>query len=191
MPSHRIYLTVEQQSKSIPYPARSGADFQTFAFRPMKGKPEKVDSIKEAQGHPALIEILKTLNAKESPFFSVGCEKHIEKKSAPYWVRGFVEFSYNHVELVSDASSYFPLFYHFNRISQEFLKTNLVTYWFGLNPATFTKVESPGFSCCVYITTADFQTEEEAYSSWSSGLSHLSEYLATQESFDLKPIYGK
>jgi len=157
----------------------------------MKGKPEKVESIKEAEGHPVIIEILKILNDKTSPFFSVGCEKRMNKNGTQYWMRGFIEFSYNYVELVSDATSYFPLFFHFNKDSPEFLETNYVNYWFGINPVHFKKTDTHGFSCCVYITTAEFNDENSAYSCWSSGVKYLSDYLGTKEDFDLTPIYGK
>ena len=192
MPIHRLHLTIDERVKSIPYPAASGDGYQTFAFKPLKGKLDKISKIHEAKDHKPMVDILSVLNRDESPFFSIGCEKAFNGGGRSHWVRGFFEFAYNYVEGVSDATNYFPIFFYFNKKVHGHLEQNGISYWFKLEGAHFKKADTPGYTCCIYITTDEFPTSEIAYSKWTAGIKVLSDHLETYSTQDnLTQIYGK
>lgn len=184
-------LTVNERSKSIPYPAATNADSQNYGFRVLKGKPDKVDRVKEASDLPALIGILKSLNSSASPFFSVGCEKSFNESTGGLWAKGYVEFAFNYAKLVSDAAQYFPLFFHFNKDAAAFLGSNNVQFRWDLQPAKFEAIDLAGFSCCVWITTGRHSSLEATTEIFSDALGLLQSSLDRYgEPEGMIPIYG-
>lgn len=104
---------------------------------------------------------------------------------------GYVQFAFNAVELVADATNYFELFFHFN---ERFAgKDPLFQYRWDVEPNQFEEVGTIGFSATVWITTADLQTPDDAWQHWSEALDELTDYLCEQRALplQLKPIYGK
>ena len=84
-PSEPILLWREQNRSvwianawgpAIPYgPVDHGDGHQNHGYKRVKGNPEAVRNIPEAQGWPEFQEFLITVNGAESPIESVGCEK--------------------------------------------------------------------------------------------------------------------
>ena len=191
MTSMQIMLTINQQSKSIPYPAASHSDSQNYGFHVLKGKLDKCENVKEATETPSIISILKNLNSNESPFFSVGCERSYNQDNEGHWAKGYIEFAFNYEQLVTDAAQYFPLYFHFTKFIDEYLKVNEVQFWWDLQPAKFKKVSCMGYSSCIWITTGFHSSEEEAKQVWEKSINMLDEYLSKHGNpKDLMPIYG-
>jgi hypothetical protein len=59
----------------------------------LKGKLHKVASIQEAKDNSALQQVLKIINAAESAFFSVGCERSFNHGPQGFWAKGYIEFA--------------------------------------------------------------------------------------------------
>jgi hypothetical protein len=60
----------------VPYgPVDHGDGHQNHGYRRVKGNPEAVRNIAEAQDWPEFQELLIAINGAESPIESVGCEK--------------------------------------------------------------------------------------------------------------------
>lgn len=191
MTASQNMLTVNARSKSIPYPAATNVHSQNYGFRILKGKPGKVDRVKEASDLPALIGILKAINSPASPFFSVGCEKAFPEFNGGFCAKGYVEFAFNYSRLVSDATQYFPLFFHFNRYAADFLSSNNVQFWWDLQPAEFKAIDLAGFSCCVWVTTEIYPSVEAAISVFSSSLELLNSFLGQYGAPEgMTPIYA-
>jgi len=187
----QVMLTINQKSKSIPYPAASHPNSQNYGFHVLKGKLNKCEKVQEASDNASIINILKILNRNESPFFSVGCEKSYNHDREGYWVKGYVEFAFNYENLVSDAARYFPLFFHFSKYIHEFISRNNVQFWWDLQPANFEKVPCMGFSACIWITTGLFPTALQAKEVWEQSVDMLSAYLEPLGKPEkMKPIYG-
>lgn len=189
MTNMQVMLTINQRSKAIPYSAASHADSQNSGFRVLKGRLDKIESIQEAKDNKSIQEILRILNATESPFFSVGCEKAFNKGQDGYWEKGYIEFAFNYIHAISDAAHYFPLFFHFSREAAEYLKQHDIQFWWELQPANFIAANCTGFSCCVWITTGNFSTTDEAKKEWETGVAILSNFLHAVKQSDAEPIY--
>lgn len=178
MTEMKVILSINSIGKAVPYGPATHANSENYGFKPLKGKDREIEEIPEAKGYPAIISILKSLNDHESPFFSVGCEKSINDSQNGHWAKGYIEFSFNYQELVSDAVQYFPLFFHFQRYSEDFLRNNEVQFHWELQAAQFVDAGLPGFTACVWVTTGLLQSESDARSLWELAVSELDSYLS-------------
>jgi len=189
MSNLQVVLTINEQPKEIPYPPASNAFSQNFGFRVLKGNLDKIESIQEAEDSECIRRFLRSLNSGESPFFSVGCEKSFNQDTNGYWAKGYIEFAFNYRKLVSDATHYFPLFFHFNRYIADYIKERDVQFWWELQPARFKAANCDGFSCCIWITTGYFQSPDEARNIWESAISMLRVFVEGIMKPDAEPIY--
>jgi hypothetical protein len=175
--SKSIFLTVEDRTKDIPYPAESHQDSQNFGFKPLKGKPEKVAKIQEAKGFPGIIAALESINEYESPFFSIGCEKYIgPEQFGGFYARGYIEFAFNYTKMVSfaQAADLFRLFSEFS--SQRGVPAS-TTYNFDLQPAHFRKAMVDGYSCCVWIRTGGHPDYDRAQNAYNEAALFLGDFI--------------
>lgn len=173
----QVFLTIDSRSKSIPYPAASNADSQNFGFKPLKGKPDKVDRIRELSEIPGVADLLKAINARETAFFSVGCEKHIGPNAdGTYYVKGFVEFAFNHPDFLRDVQ-YMALFATFNRyIFGKPMPEAWSVNWH-LEQAHFQRVDTSGYSCCMWLHVRSYFTRERAVEEYNALARHLIEFF--------------
>ena len=64
-------------------------------------------------------EALARIADPKTAFFTMGCEKSFNPVTGGgFWAKGYIEFSYNYAQAISDAQNYFPLFFHFDTDSQ-------------------------------------------------------------------------
>lgn len=189
----QIVLTINQRSKSIPYPAETHSGSQNFGFRVLKGRLDKIEGIQEAKDSSCIKQLLCTLNAEASPFFSVGCEKSFNRSPSGFWAKGYIEFAFNYSKLVSDAAQYFPLFFHFSRYASDYVTKHDVQFWWELQQARFEAADCEGFSCCVWITTGQFGSSAESQVEWESAVEMLGAFIEAVKirNPDSQPIYGR
>ena len=172
MQQQTIFLSIKNGGKGVPY---GGADedrpdgSRNFGFKNLRSNPEEIEVIPEAQNVPALKNALRVLNAPESPFFTIGCEKALQKNDLGYQVNGYLEFAFNYCELVADAQFYFKLFFDFNQWywSQQ---QQAVQFVFELEGAQFLDANVAGLTMSVWIATSSLPTEELARSTWEAAI---------------------
>jgi len=175
--SIRIFLTVEDRCKNIPYPPESHQESQNFGFKLLKGKIDKAEKIQEAKGFPGIISALKAINAKGSPFFSIGCEKYIgPEQCGGYYARGYIEFAFNYAQMVSFPQAA-DLFRSFSNFCYNHKTPESVTYNFDLQPAHFVKAKTDGYSCCVWTRTGGHKTHEDAERAYNSAVEFLGNFI--------------
>lgn len=184
MSNLKILLTFNQNAKSVPYPAVDHKDgTHTHAFVPLKGNLDLVGSIQEAKVVPAYTSLLNALNAAQSPFFSIGCEKTFRSRRSAHWASGYMEFAFNYPELLGDASNYFSLFYHFNYDAAAFIAANSVQFHWIIQPARFTDCGRDGFTCAVWMTTAQCDSAAGARAQWDAAVNCLSGFITDTEPY--------
>ena len=176
-----VTLKLSKQAKTIPYPSQERDSFKSsnHGFKVLKGKPQDISLIPEAKDNQHIIKALEIINDERIAFFSVGCEKAFNyKPEYGHWARGYIEFSYNAVELVKDARNYFGLFYQFNDAIWEHQFNLPVRFDWEFDRAIFTDADNQtGFSCAVWITTNDLQSAEDAKYVWQVSLDFLAGFL--------------
>lgn len=84
-------------------------------FVDLRDRPELVDKIPETSKSAGLAEILRAVNAKGSPLFSITCESHEFQLDEPRYdgttvhVGGFVDISFRDQDKASDQSRFIDL----------------------------------------------------------------------------------
>jgi len=173
-----VFLSIKKGGKVIPYPRSENRDdgSKNHGFKPLRENLNEIDNIPEAQDIPALKNALIGLNAEESLFFTVGCEKAFIKNGAGHALSGYLEFAFNYSELAKEPQSYFKLFYAFNLWYWK-RKQEAARYQFELESAHFLKAKTDGFTMSVWITIAASSTTESAQKTWESALNTLVKFL--------------
>jgi hypothetical protein len=170
------FLTIRNRAKSIPYPeANRPEGSRNHGYKRLKGRPDLVSDIPEADWE-SIATALARLNGWNSAFFSVGCEKAVNKHNGEFWVRGYLEFAFNYIEAASDAAHYFPLFFHFHRLLQS-TRVSKCRFEFELEGAIFLDGPAEGYSVSVWIDTGIYKSELEAEQTWAQGLTLLADFL--------------
>ncbi|MBR1302175.1 hypothetical protein [Bradyrhizobium sp. AUGA SZCCT0042] len=177
----KLMLTIEQRSKHVPYPADfSHGQSQNHGFRTLKSDLGAIEAIPEVGDCPTFREALLAINGPDTPFFSVGCEKSLNRNKGMWSKKGYLEFAFNCADRIGDAASYFPIFFHFNRskATSEFLSRHPVQICWELQPAYFVKIAKSGFTCCVWITTTQYSTAAKCESIWNEAVLLTALYAA-------------
>lgn len=190
----KLTLMIEQRSKGIPYPSEVREDSTNHGFKDLKSDSSLVDTVSEIEDCPVLRNALVVTNAPDTPFFTVGCEQSLNPHQGKFWKRGYLEFSYNYVELLSDATHYFRLFFHFNQLQhvREFLSKHPIHLGWELQGCRFRKRDVVGFTCCVWITVGDHATAAECEAVWNEAVDHVAGFLAAVKITPpaSSPLYG-
>lgn len=181
--NHNVLTVRNNHWKGIPYPASLHGANSNHGFKALKGRPEsEIRDVPEARKLPELQDALVRLNAVDSPYFTVGCEKSFnEEANGKYWARGYLEFAANYYEMASEAQNYFAAFFHFDKFlyeSQYYKKFNKkVMYFWEIEGAKFTSIDRDGFTASVWISTGILQDADEVKSLWCEALTFLVDFL--------------
>jgi hypothetical protein len=178
----QIFLSIINESpKGIPY---AGGDVredgsQNYGFVPLKGKPAEAALIPEVQDNEPMKNALLAINESGTAFFTAGCEKSFNDDPDGHWAKGYIEVSFNYINLASDAQSYFKLFFDFNnRVAKNRFEAPVRYHW-ELEGAVFLDIswETVGFTVGIWITTALLESRAEVESVWAQAVDFLTEYL--------------
>jgi hypothetical protein len=178
-----VFLSIKNGGKGIPYGGSNEErpdGSRNHGFKPLKSAPEEIAEIPEAQGVTALKNALIALNAADSPFVTVGCEKAFGKNDSGHWGSGYLEFAFNYAELIADAAFYFKLFFLFNQRYCQQKQPVGVQYNFELEGATFLAANVSGFTISAWIHAGTYPTEECARAEWAEALDTLVTFLREQ-----------
>jgi len=181
MQNTTVFLSIRNGGKGIPYGGATEDRLdgsRNHGFKPLKSNPEEVRAIPEAQGIGALTRALVALNAADSPFVTVGCEKAFGSTDSGHGVKGYLEFAFNYGELIADASFYFRLFFLFSQWYSQQKQLAGVQYNFELEGATFVTANVSGFTMSAWISAGTFPTGELALAAWEGALDLLVTFLS-------------
>jgi hypothetical protein len=185
-----LILTIGNRTTTIPSTETGHDDPARPPFRPLKGRPDDVPAIPEVENCDALKNALTTINDSSTPFFTIGCGKSFNSEQESHWVRGYVSFSFNHMELAKDSPNYFLLFEQFNNYVLG-TKFNLpVDFNFEISGADFTSVPASGYLSRVWITTTEFPAMDLPKKLWNQSVGFLADFLGSYEKPPMPEIYS-
>ncbi len=184
-----IILSLADRTISIPYPGTGRKDAPHDGFRMLKGRPEEAEAVPATRDSAALKNALVKINAGTTPFFTVACRMSCNGQPGNYWVRGYLEFSFNYTDIAKDSPNYFLLFEQFNRYVREATFDLPVDFNFELSNARFTNVPFDGHTACTWITTSEFPAMDAALMVWNQSVGLLADFLGTFEKPPLPAIY--
>jgi hypothetical protein len=174
-------LSIRQRGKAIPYGGngvlRDDGD-TNYGFKYVKGNETALRAIPELARDPALLALALALNAKQTGLFSVGCVSGPVDDGHGHRDSGYIEFAINSKSAISDAASYFPLFFHFDRFLHETKFSGPTSFNWELEGATFLECgDAAGFTCTIIMNTNYSATREEATRDWAESLGALGYFL--------------
>lgn len=188
-----LILSIDPGFKTIPYsPAERPEGSTCHGFKLLKGKPDAdARAIVEVSDLPCLADAVVAINLPETSFFTVGCEKAFNQEGDSFWMRGYIEFCFDYVNLAGDAAAYFVAFFHFSEFVRERGFNEPVQFHWELQSCSFLDAEREmGFACTVWITTANGPSEPVVRTAWCSAVTLLAEYLRGLSMHGARRIYG-
>jgi hypothetical protein len=173
-------LTIRQEFKQIPYQGAVREEGSIcHGFKLLKwASSDDARAIPEASDIQCLQDALVTINAPATAFFTVGCEKALNKTERGFWAKGYLEFAFNFREFAEDAQWYFKLFFDFTALIAERKYEEPIQFFWELDGANFTRANFIGYSAAVWFTTDVLNSAEEAKDVWCSGVRLFAEFLA-------------
>ncbi|MEA4834974.1 MAG: hypothetical protein VB133_07565 [Anaeromusa sp.] len=186
-----IQLRLNFKPKGVPYGAVERSDSTNHGFKELKGNAAAAERIAEVQDNEALKKALVNINRIDTPFFTVGCEKSLNREitNDRYWMKGFIEFAFNYADIVDNAQHYFKLFYEFNKVVAETKYDLPIQFVWEIEAAHFSKINTGGFTATVWITTMDNPERKEIEDMWGAGVSYLANFLSNYPTGNYRSIY--
>lgn len=184
-----LVLTLNNHTTVIPYPAMDREEWPHQGFRPLKGNTEEVVSIPAVKDNAALRQALVKINDPTSPFFTIACRKFLNSMQGGFWVRGYIEFSFNYLDIARDSPNYFLLFEQFAKFITASNFDLPVDFNFEIRDARFVDMQTDGHTVCVWITTGEYPADEGALMGWNQSVGLLAEFLGNFEKPSLPPIF--
>jgi hypothetical protein len=183
--------TIKSSTKSIPYSGAERGAETDYDFKPLKGRPDEAATIPEVQDNDALKFALVKINNSSTPFFTVGCGISINSEPGGFWAKGYLEFSFNYIEIAKDSPNYFLLFEQFNNYVRTSGFNLPVDFNFQLEGAHFSEIAADGHTATVWITTAEFPAKDDAHKTWNQSIGLLADFLGSFEKPPLTAIYAE
>jgi hypothetical protein len=185
-----LILSIKCSTKSIPSDGGEHGAGTDHGFKPLKGRPDEAATIPEVQDSAALKYALVKINDSAIPFFTAGCALSINHASSGFWAKGYLEFSFNHIEIAKDSPNYFLLFEQFNTYVRSSDFNLAVDFNFQLEGAHFLEIAADGHTATVWITTAEFPDSDNAHKTWNQSVRLLADFLGSFENPPLPAIYS-
>ena len=177
---YRNYLSFKHEHKTIPYGGigeiREDGD-ANYGFKNIKGNNRLLDTIPELKSDPALMALVKAINAPNTGIFSIGCVSDRYNDKNKFRHSGYIEFSFNSKSYIADAGHYFPLFFNFDHLLEKNDLTVKVEFNWSIQPATFIDQSVRGYICTIYLNTYFVESEKVAIKAWEELLGILGQYL--------------
>lgn len=185
-----VSLSITHSGKGIPYgPADREDGGRNHGFKNLKGQLHLLCDIPELQEDPALHALVAAINDSRTGLLSIGCLSAPVHDANGHRVTGYIEFAINSADKIADAASYFPVFFHFDRMLHETRFAHQVHFNWELEGASFREVGADGFTATIFINTGYASTAELAREAWDAALDALTSYLGEIPTFTGIPLY--
>jgi hypothetical protein len=194
--SYQVGLTISHRGKGIPYGGYHDGEInedgtpKNRGFKNLKGRPDRLQEVPELEDTSGLYELVELINRPENGLVSIGCAGWDMSDANGHRWGGYVEFAINSAELVQDAQSYFPIFFHFDRMLHESAFDETVNYHWELEPAHFSPANVEGFTCAVHVYTPPAASVAEAKGAWQAALGPLTSFLRGFSSRGGTPLFS-
>jgi hypothetical protein len=190
---YRNWLSVSPLGKAIPYAGtgeRRPDGGANHGFKDLKGRPDRLDEVPEANEDCALADLMRTLNAPHTGVFSIASMSGSEGDERRVVRSGYVEIAFNSRHQVEDAANYFVLFLRFDRLLAARAFDQPVQFQWELCPAHFSAGDVAGWSVAIRVRTAPTSGVAEAARIWRAAMAVLGELFAAVPEERNDPLYG-
>lgn len=181
-------LYIESSGKTVPFHPPEG-QVNGVGFVNLKGAPAALQAIPEAVQDSALATALAAINQTHTGVFSVGCHYATIAEKGVHRVTGYIEFAVNERLSVTQASTYFSLFFQFQNTLLQAKYPHAVQFEWAIMPAVFIEADVQGFTCSVKINTTGYPEPQSCHAAWVSAVVLLGNFLASLLPDEGTPIY--
>ncbi len=177
-------LMIRQDFKGIPYPPSNFREdgSKNFGFKNLKSKDANEEEIPELEDNSDLKYLINSINSPSSGLFSIGCLSSPVEENSKFRHTGYVEFCINSRNFISDATNYFPLFFHFDKALHEGDFSEEIKFDWVLMMASFFEKNIDGFTCSIYINTNWNDSASGAKTQWGIAAVFIANYLKSWDS---------
>lgn len=190
---YRNWLSVSPLGKAIPYAGtgeRRPDGGANFGFKDLKGRPDRLDQVPEANEDRALAELMRTINAPHTGVFSIASMSGLEVDRGSMVRSGYLEIAFNSRHQVEDAANYFALFLRFDRLLVARAFAAPVEFQWELYPAHFSSGDVAGWSVEIRVRTTPMSDATGATGIWQAAMEMLQELFAAVPEERSDPLYG-
>jgi hypothetical protein len=184
-----LIFSISSKNTTIPYPSTEQDDSSHQGFVTLRGNTDATTDIPSANDNAALCQALVKINGTSTPFFTAASKLVTNSDPTGFWVRGYLEFCLNSLDLAKDSPNYFLLFEQFHHFIQDNNFDMPVEYNFELRDATLTDIQADVHTVSVWITTSQFPNEDGAIKNWNMSIAFLADFLSSFEKPDMDPLY--
>lgn len=171
--------------KGIPYPGRHpDGEYQNHGYFSLVERQDLIDKVPEAMNNPELRMLLQALNDPAGGLMTTGCAKwHKPQQDGSHVISGYVEFCFNSHSMGTDASDFFPLFFHFGVALEKQRFSTPVQFQWELMAAHFVEKNLDTYTVAVFMHTRGTRTKAETQ--WVEAVTALREFL-----YGAYPVFG-
>ena len=171
------YITQDERVKPVPYGPDFRSDSLGYGFVDLKDNPDRVTEIVEARDLPGLQRLLRFFASRDSPFFSIGCEKAVsDQGGSRFAVGGYVEFAFNFPTL-AHFENYEMLQKGFEKKLVKARVSGLQYFEWKVSPIDLSRVKIRMMSCTVWIGLSELPSKDLAAKRYDEALRILASYF--------------
>lgn len=173
-----IYRT-DELGPAVPYVSEIRAESTNHGFFDLRKQPELIDDVPEAQKSKGLLQILRTLNAPNSPFMSLGCEcrfDEVSNSNGQLYFSSYTDFTFHEPQRHSSEQQMIEVAEQF-LVALEPAQEALFSFEIGIQRMRHFFKEEGGYN----ITLGLFgygKTEKQAKEFYEIGAIHTDKALA-------------
>ena len=190
---YRNWFSVSPLGKAIPYTGtgeRRADGGANFGFKDLKGRPDRLDEVPEANEDRALAQVMRTINGPHTGVFSIASMSCLEGDRGHVVRSGYLEIAFNSRHQVEDAANYFALFLRLDRLLVARAFDAPAEFHWQLCPAHFSSGDVAGWSVEIRVRTAPTSDASGATGIWRAAMEMLQELFATVPAERKDPLYG-
>jgi hypothetical protein len=183
----QIRLSVRYASWGFPYTSEVKEKSVNHGYFDYKRNPEQIPNIPEVQDWPELEEFVRSVNARNSFFRTLGCDVgHTDREADGYiHLKSFVDIAFEILELNFEKLNYYLTFDRLMEDRRYYQLPNNVsadyviqyTIFNDHKPEGLDDKRKTGWSATLRLHGIG-RTEEEARNAWAAGLQFVQEALA-------------
>ena len=195
-----ISLSDSSMRTGVPYRPAERAESKNWGYFDLKREPSLISEIRELEGVPELRELIKSINAPEGFFRTIGCEKADgQREDDTYWRNCYVEIVFEALDLNRNRENFRMLFENFREYCSvaEGLPDE-GTVEFEIGHVVFNDHKDPddpgkratGRAAVVWIY-GHGRTPEEARSNWGAAVGVVKRFLERVSEGNLPHLQGQ
>lgn len=167
----------DSRVKGVPYPSEIRADAMNAGFVNLKGQPELVEVITEANGVSGLKRLLRLFATPKSPFFSVGCDSGTWKQDdGRYAGSCYIEFSFNY-SILANRQNYHSIHQAFEGRLISAKVDGLVLFDWRVAPIEVPWIQAGMSSCSIWARVESLRDKTSALKACGKSMDMLADFF--------------